>query len=269
MYLITHCSRCVNEYAQTEQAQESAFTAYVGEDRAPIKLGRIPPHLLIQVSVSDENKYAVTCNRGHRFTLIYPEERFELLLRSAATAYINGDYRGVVTSATASLERLYEFAFKAMCHHHRIPKSDVGNSWAIIAKQSERQLGAFVGLFLLTTKVTPNVLGNNQVQFRNDVTHNGSFASEPKSRAFAEKVLALELDILHKLKETIPDALKDYYSSGAKNLIEEYQQKVSVYWMSAQTYSITNRVIEGNSDMTFEEMFELIKTERKILEGNS
>jgi hypothetical protein len=70
-----------------------------------------------------------------------------------------------------------------------------------VNKQSERQLGAFMFLFLLAFKETPALLTDAEVGFRNNVIHQGYLPSSSEVADFGERVLQVILSSQDTLRE--------------------------------------------------------------------
>src|SRR4030095_14773427 len=103
----------------------------------------------VHLQINDDNVYEFTCSKGHKNALIHQEEKFELLFESAVYAITDGYFREAVSSMASSIERLYEFAIKVIAVKNGIDLPLLRNSWKQINNQSERQIGAFIFLYLI------------------------------------------------------------------------------------------------------------------------
>src|ERR1700741_3851946 len=95
------------------------------------------------VEFNDENLYELTCPKGHKCFTRLQENKFELLFDQGAMALIDGYSRESVASIASSLERFIEYFLKVMAAHHKVSYEKYSKTWKLMAKQSERQLGAF------------------------------------------------------------------------------------------------------------------------------
>ena len=117
----------------------------------------------------DDGRYDVTCPKGHRSGIILQEQPFELRYDIGAFAIQDGYYREAVSSFSSSLERFYDFFVKVICIERNINEEQYQIAWKQVSKQSERQVGAFIFLYLSEFEKAPNLLSNTKVAFRNEV----------------------------------------------------------------------------------------------------
>ncbi|OLP61001.1 hypothetical protein BJF93_02755 [Xaviernesmea oryzae] len=139
---------------------------------------------LALVDIPESGLIETTCNRGHRTALVIQQSKFEILSEMGVRAIVNGFHRDAVFSFATSLERLYEFFIEAVCRKQGISRDAFSVVWKQMAKQSERQLGAFLTAFLLETRNTPNMLPRKQSEFRNEVVHKGRFPTREEAVQF-------------------------------------------------------------------------------------
>ncbi len=231
----------------------------------PVKAYKSPKEHKVEFDAGEGNLYSVTCKQGHKFTYIYPEERFELLFKSGVQAYFDGYYREAVSSIAASVERLYEFAIKVICHASELDSGEFGNAWSVVSKQSERQYGAFVFLFFYATKKTPPKLSNGKIEFRNNVIHKGDFPTQSKSLDYMSDSLDLIYKILVALKAIYPDSMRKVYDKNTTDLIQQYKMKTGVHWQSSQTLSIATTILKDLDHLTMDGMIRSVESDRKIL----
>lgn len=150
--------------------------------------------------IPDNGVIEMTCDRKHLTSTIIQQMKFEILSEMAVKAIVDGYYREAVASFTASLERLYEFFVEATCRKEGIKGDVYKNGWKNVASQSERQLGAFVFIHLMETKVVPNILSQNFVKLRNDVIHKGKLPDRKETISFGQAALDCALPILKLLR---------------------------------------------------------------------
>lgn len=80
----------------------------------------------------------VNCPAGHYSIVIYNARRYEVLIRSAANAFVDGYTNEVVAVMSAALERAYEFYIRVSCRASGIPAGEMQAAWKVVAAQSER-----------------------------------------------------------------------------------------------------------------------------------
>lgn len=141
----------------------------------------------------------VTCSQDHRSAVIIQNHKFELLFESGALALLDGHEKEAVSSFAAALERFYEFYIYVIMLKHGIEVEKTNEAWKGVAKQSERQLGAFCFLYFLENK-SPYELPNHVSELRNKVIHQGYIPTTDEVKKYAET-------ILNKI-ETISSALR-------------------------------------------------------------
>ncbi|MHC2299188.1 hypothetical protein [Rhizobium mongolense] len=155
------------------------------------------------VEYNEAGRYEATCKRGHRITAVAQEQRFEVLFEIGAPAILDGYYREAVASFTAAMERFFEFALRTLLRDTEANQFD--SAWNNVAKQSERQLGAFIFVWALRFGKCPRLLGNRQVQFRNDVVHKGLLPTKTEAVAYGEEVFSLIKEKIMDLKKRSTD----------------------------------------------------------------
>ena len=151
--------------------------------------------------VREDGLYALRCEQGHESVTCLQEMKFEVLFELAAYAILDGYYRDAVSSFTASLERFYEFYISVICDQRGLHEEQFVSTWKRISAQSERQLGAFVFLYLSETKSEPELLSNKHTQFRNEVIHKGRIPYRDEAVDYGNSVLELIAPVLQVLKE--------------------------------------------------------------------
>ncbi len=166
------------------------------------------------VRIPDDGVIEVKCDHGHRTFTIIQQEKFEILSEMAIRAIVDGYYRDAVASFAGALERLYEFFIRVASRKHGIDASVVALAWKQISNQSERQLGAFIGLYLVETGQPPNLLSQKQTSFRNTVIHQGTFPEQDETLQFGQAVLECAVPILRLLKS-------ENYSTIVQTLVME------------------------------------------------
>jgi hypothetical protein len=135
----------------------------------------------------------VPVESGHNglYTLSFPggEERcfaigmpvFALLHDIAVRSLLDGYYREAVMTLASSLERFYDYFIHVASLRQGIDEGPLQQTWKKIAKQSERQLGAFLFVYLLLNRQTCDLPTPKLAELRNAVVHNGHFPTEAET----------------------------------------------------------------------------------------
>lgn len=158
--------------------------------------------------VQDSNLYFLKCPKGHESYVILQEQKFELLFAIGACALLDSYYREAVTSFTSSLERFYEFYVWAALLQNGHAEIAIEAMWAKVARQSERQYGAYLSMYLNEHGALPPVLSNNRVKFRNDVIHRGKIPTRDEAISYGECILETIGPALQNAKKKFPDGIQ-------------------------------------------------------------
>lgn len=168
---------------------------------------RPPP---LSGELDDAGYIHVRCDKGHDGIVVYDARRYEVLIKSAARAYVDGYTNEVVAVMSAALERSYEFYIRVSCRAKGVEPDAVDKAWKNISSQSERQFGAFQFLFLIDQgevfKLDPTI-----TETRNGVVHKGRIAREAEATDFAEKVYS----VIRKLESIVREKFPGHAKSEA------------------------------------------------------
>lgn len=199
------------------------------------------------IRLPDDGVIEDTCPRGHQTFTIIQQMKFELLSDMAVKAIVDGYYRDSIASFTAALERLYEFFFEAACRKKGIERDAFNVAWKSLAKQSERQLGAFIAAFLIETGSSPKLLPRSQTELRNEVIHKGKFPNRQETVGFGQAVADCALPILEMLRsdpfveivrKLVGERLRDRHMRA-----RDAKVRASTYSIST-TFSLTRSELE-------------------------
>lgn len=140
------------------------------------------------VEFRDDGRYELTCKNGHQTTTILQQQKFEILFDIGAYAILDGYYREAVSSFTSSLERFYEFFIKAVLLSKGLDEGILQEAWKQVAKQSERQLGAFIITHVSSYGRPPLLMSNSKIEFRNDVIHRGKIPTRQEAVEYGQAI---------------------------------------------------------------------------------
>jgi len=169
--------------------------------------------LIVPVSqITESGIYDVTCSNGHKTKVALRNAKFELLFDLGLNGLIDGYFREGVSSFTASLERFYEFFIKVALHNE-INDSTFEDAWKTVKNQSERQLGAYIFLYVKEIKKVPLLLNSKSVSFRNEVIHKGSIPYREQSLEYGENIRNIVNNAISEMKSHFGDALVKAYES--------------------------------------------------------
>lgn len=168
--------------------------------------------VLLPGEMHDSGVVFVTCPEGHRSAALYNHRKHEIFFASGAMALFDGYSNEAVSSFATALERLYEFYIRVVCRKRDIPQEICDASWKLVARQSERQFGAFCFLYALETcskfSLPPSI-----PEFRNKVLHRGYIPPFEEVYDFAEKIFRKIRSVMAKLRETAEDSIREEVSA--------------------------------------------------------
>ena len=147
-----------------------------------------------QADLRDDDRYTHTCPKGHVTDFLLTNPRFEVLFEVGLNAIVDGYPREAVNSFAGSLERFQEFAIRVLIRRVDPGSEVIDFMWKPLARQSERQLGAFVSLWVSGFKAMPRLQSQGDIEFRNGVIHRGALASIGDATAYGERMLAIIRD---------------------------------------------------------------------------
>lgn len=145
----------------------------------------------ILLELREDGAYVGTCPKGHAFSFAIQWLRYEMLYEAGGVALVCGFNREAISSMATALERYYEFATRVLAEHHGVNATDVDVAWKSLATSSERQLGAFLLLYLATFRTAYSGTNQKMIELRNDVVHKGGIPSRDQALAFGEYVYGL------------------------------------------------------------------------------
>src|SRR5271169_2454402 len=99
-------------------------------------------------TIRDDGLYTGKCPQGHDLLIATQTLRHEMLFEIALNAIVDGYHREAVSSFAASVERFFEFAIRVMASSQKVATGVYADAWKVLSKQSERQLGAYILLYV-------------------------------------------------------------------------------------------------------------------------
>lgn len=201
------------------------------------------------VEERDDSLYHLTCSSGHRTTVWLQNHKFELLFDSGGLALLDGHSREAVSSIAAALERFMEFyvrivALKQLAGQEpleeTIKRFSVGQheafeeTWKRVSNQSERQIGAFLFIYLLENGKPPLFIDEWKLQsyeekenkhFRNAVIHKGYTPSQEQVIEYGEQVFQFIHSILGELRATSDEIIQKFTMGTAYKVYGQLQGK--------------------------------------------
>jgi hypothetical protein len=153
----------------------------------------------------NDSIYNIICPRGHAFPVEILNFHFEKLFETSIYCIVNGYYREAIGAFAASYESFMRLLIDIIVSTRETDKSSSQEAWKKIAKQSERQLGAYIYLYLVEFNSMPLLIPESQTALRNKVIHQGYFPDKEQCLTYGRYILASIRDAKSKLHES--DAL--------------------------------------------------------------
>jgi len=279
MKLQIHCMQCFQEKVFHEQSlpdilrlfQEKnidALEEFLKKQAKLFQKAYFPISDVCDIDVRDDGIYELTCEEGHKTYTLLQQLLFEVLFDIGAYAITDGYYREAVSSFTASLERFYEFYIKVMSLKYGVSDEPHDSSWKLVSQQSERQLGAYIFLYTLENKISPKLLTNKNIEFRNNVIHKGKIPSKEETLKYGNTILNLVNPVLYALKkqnsEFVQQVVSKHFSAMRKKLPKDYKD----HTFCATTIISISNTPHKEEFRTLEEEIESIDIRKKQYESN-
>lgn len=164
--------------------------------------------------VINDGIYHTHCSKGHVGVVVLQNLQFELLYELAVNAIADCYYREAVASATAAMERYFEFFIRVANEIQGIDNQIFDKNWKNVSNMSERQLGAYIFLYSMVLKSEAKLLSNAQTAFRNSVIHKGEFPTREKTIEYVKGVYNLILESLTQLINSYPKQVKNTFDAN-------------------------------------------------------
>ena len=188
---------------------------------ACIQVDGKPSNEAFSVEMQDDGLYSTTCQSGHKTVTAIQEQKFEILFDLGAMALLDGYPREAVTSMAAAVERFFEYYIQVISLKHGIPFETFTKAWKPVSRQSERQLGAFLFLYLIENKRALDRSIVNAIPdasfglkkpldwtgFRNSVVHNGYIPSSNEVRAYGDLIYSFIYRLIEELRANSKDCM--------------------------------------------------------------
>jgi hypothetical protein len=190
-------------------------------------------------------------------------QKFEILLESGASALLEGYTIEAASSFSAALERFYEFCIRVFCMKDGLDEAEFHATFKQMAHQSERQIGAFLYLYLQNFGKTYRVK-DKIVKFRNRIVHKGYIPTPQEVEIFGADIFDEISSINRLLKASYQDQITkvifaDMRERG-KNLPPDMPRATSSGTMFFNLAS-------GDQKMSFKEALAHYKEAQEIIAG--
>jgi hypothetical protein len=183
-------------------------------------------------TIRDDGLYTGRCPNGHRRLVVTQTLRHEMLFEVALNALADGYNREAVSSFAASVERYYEFAIRVLAAKMAVKPAAFDSAWKKVARQSERQVGAFVFGYTMAFGEVPSIIEGKAAELRNAVTHKGKLTDKGEAIGFGEIAYGVIQDGIRELRarciDDVNKMLGQQVAAAAAGLGKEYPRTFQV-----------------------------------------
>lgn len=207
----------------------------------------------IHVSPNNEGIYNVKCPKGHHFSVDILSHHFQVLFENGIHALSDDYYIESFVSFVTSYERFIEYFLNVVLKSNEVSETVFDDTWKELAKQSERQVGAFNLVFLQEFKEKPIQLTSKNKELRNNVIHKGYLPTKGDCIKFGDNVLEfirLIINLLKKHEKYEYELISSVNHTGNFKNIEPTQ-----HYMPYQIFAI-NRPINQTENKTLTDFLE-------------
>lgn len=216
------------------------------------------------IEARDDSIYKWTCPNGHEVVQPVLNERFEILFEFGLMALLDSYSREAVSSFAASLERFHEFCVEVIMNDNGIAFDNFQGTWKFVARQSERQLGAFLFLYLQKFGDTPPWKEVDKwTKFRNDVIHQGYIPSSDEVMKYAAVIYEYILKVSKLLQEKCKSALHTVLIQHEDSLRKRAGGGPMAWRIIQTVIHLTMTHMANVSQETFEQGIERLKSNFK------
>jgi len=210
-------------------------------------------------TIREDGLYTGKCPVGRDLLLATQTLPHEMLFEVALNAIVDGYNREAVSSFAASMERFFEFAVRVIAEKYFVPAKAFTDTWKVVSKQSERQFGAYLFLYLVEFKVVPRQLRQKMTELRNDVVHKGKLPDRKEALEFGCDVYGVIQESVHQLRRTHLDQVNKVLGDHVARIADRMG---TVYPRTFQVTSTALNIIDDTSSVF--RSFDLVLTERGI-----
>ncbi len=211
----------------------------------------------------DDGVGVIECSRGHKSALLRQSLKFEILLESGANALLEGFTFEACAAFSAALERFYEFSLHVMFLAHGMSEELFQKVFKDMARQSERQLGAFVMLYAVEFGEAYK-LNKEIIEFRNGVIHKGTIPDLKEAKKFCSDVYELIGPLYEKLSNMYGEHIQTLISRDLGEKRRRVPANMAVATSIGTTFFSTSRADRPKS---FDDALESHRKAQALVDG--
>lgn len=153
------------------------------------------------VNPTNDCIYDITCPKGHKFKMRILSHHFQNLFENGLDALEDQYYIEAISSFASCYERFMEFFVRIVLKSWEVNSKTFDETWKKELKLSERQLGAFIIVYLKEFGQSPKLLSENSIKLRNNVIHKGYFPTMEECIKYGDNVLEVIRPIIKLLRD--------------------------------------------------------------------
>ncbi len=200
------------------------------------------------------------CSDGHKTAFVVPSLKFEVLMESGINALDEDFTLEACASFSTALERVYEFGLKVMLTHQNVKNTNYEIMFKEMARQSERQLGAFLAMYITEFKV-PYKFNQEIPRFRNSIIHKGLIPCPEEAIDFCSIVYGEIFSIVNQLKSNFPEAFSKVIKLDMIERYENLDKDASTAGLSGSAFFNLNQ----ENEQDFKNAHKLFKDQKEML----
>lgn len=201
------------------------FTKCQGCFNSIVKFGTYSPVDLLHEYLR-EGTHELSCLNGHKTIVCLQDFEFSIHFHMGSLTLIDGHYTSSLFHFHSTLESFYRWFIELFILEYDLEERK--KIWKSITNQSERQLGAFISLYLTRFRKSPLVFReqkfNNKKncgEFRNDFDHKGYLASKEEAFKYGKMILTYIRALIAECQEGYNDKIKKLICIHLQNLAEK------------------------------------------------
>jgi len=206
----------------------------------------------------------IECSKGHKSAILLQSQKFEVLLESAANALIEGYTLEAASSLSSAYERFFEFAINVFCKKSNTSKEALEETFKQVSKQSERQVGGFLFLHLLTFG-NHYTLNKKIPELRNKVIHQGYIPAPNEVADFGELIYNEIFTITALMKSSLSNEMQQVVIDTVQRRNEKIPQGIP---RATTTGTMFFSLAMAEQKSSFQEALESYREVREKVNGS-
>jgi len=177
----------------------------------------LPPRI-IEVDFREDGIYEAVWPEGHKTITISQTEHCEMLIELAVHAYMERDFRGVISSGASGVDAYLNFHVAILLLSAGKTPEEVASLIKLIDQQENRRWGAFWALELQFGRSVLATMPQKQIDLRNAVVHKGKIPTPGQALEYVKAVCAFVAPLDKRLHAENYTAIKQRFFAKTKSV---------------------------------------------------